>query len=245
MADVVKVSWSGGKDSTAAMLLHLQAGHCVKAVCFVPMLTDDIPLIMPDHYKYILDTAKYFRLFGASVDIVRGISYYDHVHTVISRGKNKGKFRGIGLGFGFCVFRNYSKIPALQKCDVGYYDYWDIGIGADEFRRIGQLTNLKRSILCEYGLTEKDAFQICYDYHLLSPIYFGSSKRDGCSICPNSRINEFLAYIKAYPDAERVLLDIEKFCKCVRPELSPYRNSQWFSDRLQFDYQYSLFEEVL
>ena len=37
---VYKVSWSGVKDSTASMLLHLQAGHSVHAVCFVPMLTE-------------------------------------------------------------------------------------------------------------------------------------------------------------------------------------------------------------
>ena len=31
MKPTVKVSWSGGKDSTCAVLLHLEAGHKVKA----------------------------------------------------------------------------------------------------------------------------------------------------------------------------------------------------------------------
>ena len=32
MKPTVKVSWSGGKDSTCAVLLHLEAGHKVKVV---------------------------------------------------------------------------------------------------------------------------------------------------------------------------------------------------------------------
>lgn len=32
MQQTVKVSWSGGKDSTCAVLLHLRDGHKVKVV---------------------------------------------------------------------------------------------------------------------------------------------------------------------------------------------------------------------
>lgn len=33
MSDTVKISWSGGKDSTAATLLHLEAGRDGCAIC--------------------------------------------------------------------------------------------------------------------------------------------------------------------------------------------------------------------
>lgn len=42
--DVVKLSWSGGKDSTASLLTHLELGDVVKAVYYIPYLTPDIPL---------------------------------------------------------------------------------------------------------------------------------------------------------------------------------------------------------
>lgn len=45
MNDVVKVSWSGGKDSTCALDLHLERGDKVIAVNYTPMLTDTIPLL--------------------------------------------------------------------------------------------------------------------------------------------------------------------------------------------------------
>lgn len=46
MKPTVKVSWSGGKDSTCAVLLHLEAGHKVKAVNYTPMFTEEIPLLL-------------------------------------------------------------------------------------------------------------------------------------------------------------------------------------------------------
>ena len=207
--DVVKVSWSGGKDSTAAMYLHIKAGHQVKAVCFVPMLTDSIPLIRKCHYDFIMSAADRFRSYGASVVICHGITYYDHVHTIISRGVNKGKYRGCGLGFGFCLFRDYSKLRAgIYSVDVGQYDYEDIGIAADEVLRQSQLNSVKRSILCELGYTESKAFDLCYTHDLLSPLYYQIG-RDGCCICPNASYNVLLAYVLDYPAARSVLLDIE------------------------------------
>ena len=62
--------------------------------------------------------------------------------------------------------------------------------------------------------------------------------RDGCAICPNAKTNEFLQYIAAYPEAVPVLLEIEDFCKKERPKNAPYRDHQWFSDRMKIGMQY-------
>ena len=50
MKPTVKVSWSGGKDSTCAVLLHLEAGHKVKVVNYIPMFTEEIPLLLKEHF---------------------------------------------------------------------------------------------------------------------------------------------------------------------------------------------------
>ena len=237
--DTVKVCWSGGKDSTAATYLHIKEGHKVFAVCFIPLLTEDIPLIRKDHFEFIMSTSERFKSYGVDVRICHGITYYDHVHSVITRGKNKGKFRGIGLGFGFCLFRDYSKIRAGLDSVIVPHDYIDIGIAYDEINRQSQLDNYKRSILCEKKYTERAAFDLCYTHDLLSPLYFRSG-RDGCAICPNTSHNELIGYINDYPAALSVLLDIETFCRTYRPELCPYRKHQWFTDHLRLPYQYPL-----
>lgn len=234
-----KINWSGGKDSTAAAIMHFNAEHECSLVCYVPMLCDGIPLIMPNHYEYIMKTADIFKSWGFKVYIVNGISYYAHVHSVTTRGENKGKYRGIGLGLGFCLFRNYSKIKALQSLKIDT-DFIDIGIAADEHERFPQLQGNKRSILAENGITERKAFEICLQHDMLSPIYFSSARRDGCAICPNASVHEFQKYCMAYPAAVPVLLEIEEFCKNVRPNNAPYRNHEWFSDRLLMPYQYEL-----
>ena len=60
MKPTVKVSWSGGKDSTCAVLLHLRDGHKVKAVNYTPMFTEEIPLLLKDHYEFILEITSGF-----------------------------------------------------------------------------------------------------------------------------------------------------------------------------------------
>ena len=58
------------------------------------------------------------------------------------------------------------------------------------------------------GLTERNAFTICLNNDLLSPIYYSTSRRDGCAICPNASPHELQKYVNAYPDAKNILLEI-------------------------------------
>lgn len=181
MSDIVKVSWSGGKDSTCAVLKHLELGHKVKVVCYMPMFTDDIPLITKEHYDFIMKTADRFRGMGAEVHIVTGKTYYDFVLTRSSRGKFKGRMFGFPPFItGMCNFKTYSKTKALSQCDVGEYDYEDIGIAFDEIARQKQLNDRKRSILCELEMTEENAKQHVLKYDMLSPHYATQKKRWLC-----------------------------------------------------------------
>lgn len=231
---IVKVCWSGGKDSTASMILHHLRGDHIKAVCYIPMLTNTIPLIRKCHYDHILDMADVFRKLGHEVHIVTGISYWDVCHYVLTKGKNKGLMRGYSLGFGYCEFRNNSKIKALDGCDVGAYDYQDIGIAYDEPRRQGQLTNEKRSILVELGYTEQEAKNLCIEYDALSPLYtLTAAKRDGCAICPNARRVELAHLISEYPESETILRQIDHDTQMGAKSCSkPYRNGDTFGGRI-------------
>lgn len=229
MADAVKVSWSGGKDSTAALLLHLQAGHQVKAVCYVPMFDEQIPLIEKAHYEFIVQTAERFRRMGAEVHIVSGMSYSDFVLHVITRGKNKGKIVGFPCYItGLCNFRVYSKHKALNNPQLGAYDYEDVGIAYDEKKRHGQLTAFKRSILVERQITESDAFQICVDHGILSPIYNQANKRDGCALCPHASASRRDRWFADYPDVLSKLAHLQRVVKEQRPEHPPLRGGLYF-----------------
>lgn len=207
---IVKQNWSGGKDSTAAAILHYFNGDHVKAVIYIPFFVDKIPLISKQHFDFIQSAKiKLETKFDTEVAIVTGISYYDFCLSVRARGKRKG----IPFGFPsyvskYCYFRNYSKIKALENAAIGYYDYEDIGIAADETKRLSQLNNTKRSILYEHGITEKTAFEICKEYGLLSPNY-ESEERDGCVLCPNAPRKRVENWLRDFPQAREKLIELQ------------------------------------
>lgn len=159
-------------------------------VCYIPMFTKTIPLLLKDHYEFILRTADFFRCLGAEVHITTGMTYYDFVHKRSTRGKFKGRMFGFPCFWtGKCGFKRDSKLKALSMFDIGYYDYEDVGIAYDETKRHGILTKRKRSILCEMKMTEADATLYDSKRGLLSP-HYQTQKRDGCTLCPHGNARE-------------------------------------------------------
>ena len=232
---IVKVGWSGGKDSTCSVLLHLEQGDTVKAVCYIPMFTEDIPLITKNHYEFIMNTADRLREMGAEVYIVSGMTYWDFVVHTISKGDNEGKIFGFPTAItGMCEFKTYSKVKALKKCGVGHYDYEDIGIAYDEQQRQEQLTDSKRSILVEKQFTEKMAKQKCIEYNMLSP-HYDNDTRDGCALCPNAPKKRRLQWFKDYPEAIQLVIDLQEIVKRERPDRPPLRQHKYFIDTDQVD----------
>lgn len=60
-----------------------------------------------------------------------------------------------------------------------------IGYAADETKRLHRLGKFQESILVTLGITEKECFDICRQYNLLSPWYDLGFNRDGCWFCPS------------------------------------------------------------
>lgn len=234
MSDIVKVCWSGGKDSTASSLLHLDRGDLVSLVCYVPMFDDRIPLISKQHHDFILYAKSRFELLGANVFLVHGLSFVDYVLHVSLKGKFKGQIFGFPtVGRGQCGFKRDSKLKALAGADslVGSYDYEDIGIAYDEVSRFGQLSDRKRSILVELKKTESDCLSLVFDRNLLSP-HYGANSRDGCVLCCNSSVAERSSWLSDYPDALPKLLWLEDVVRSERSDRPPLRNYKYFSDFL-------------
>lgn len=226
--DTVKISWSGGKDSTAAVILHLRRSDHCKVVCYVPFFDSDTPLIRKDHYAHILKTADLFRKQGAQVWIVHGQTYVDYFYRRSSRGKYKGRmFCWPCIIRGACGFKRDSKEKALNQLDVGAYDYQDIGIAVDEKDRQAQLDNTKRSILVEMGLTEEDARKLCEDVGALSPIY-NTTTRDGCALCPHAKAPEREQWLSENPHVVPIILEMQRIAAIERPGQFPLRSHKNF-----------------
>ncbi len=238
MMNVVKVGWSGGKDSTCAVMEHIKRGDKVKIVCYIPVLTNEIPLILKRHYEFIMTTAEYFRSLGAEVYFAKGgLTYCEYVTHEAKSGKYKGQIFGFPcIEKGKCGFKRDGKLRACDSCDVGEYDYLSIGIACDETARFKQLNEHKRSILCEEKITEEMATALCKEHEpcLYSPHYsydFGKKKkkhRDGCSLCPHATEKERAECFRDYPEAIPIVTELQNIVKEKRPDRPPLRGYKWF-----------------
>jgi hypothetical protein len=207
------------------------------------MFTEDIPLLLKEHCEFIMQTIELWKQMGAEVYQVHGMTYWDYVHKISARGKNKGK----PLGFpcflkNKCYFMGLSKQKSLAEIDRKFnlrYDYMDLGIAFDEIERHSQLNEHKRSILFEKKITEDMATEYCKKNGLYSPHYI-HHKRDGCTLCPQAKSTERIEWFKQYPEAFELVLELQQFVKQERPEQTPLRDSKFF---IEEDLQISLFEE--
>ena len=94
----------------------------------------------------------------------------------------------------------------VELADASAY----VGIAEDEPKRLARLDGVKKvSLLAKYGMTEVDAYKLCQEHGLLSPIYT-HCRRNGCWFCPNASDEELLHMITKHPELFDRLIEWEK-----------------------------------
>ena len=131
-------------------------------------------------------------------------------HHVITRGPHKGEVRGFAWA-GMCAVNRDCKIPPVRKYNAALspdtVSY--VGIAEDEPKRLARLDGVKKvSLLAKYGMTETDAYKLCQEHGLLSPIY-GHCRRNGCWFCPNASDSELLHMVTNHPEMFDRLIEWE------------------------------------
>ena len=209
-------SWSGGKDSTASIILAHEHGEPLDLIIFSEVMFDEYTSgELPEHINFIKKQAiPRFEEWGYEVKILRAsLNYMD----IFMREPTRGKRFGTGMKTGFpmagrCQINRSVKVKPIKDffktVDYEYTQY--IGIAVDEPVRLERVvkTDNQISLLQKYGYTEKMAFDLCEKYNLLSPIY-EFAPRGGCWFCPNARLAELKHLRTHYPDLWKKLLDLE------------------------------------
>lgn len=202
--------WSGGKDSTASIILEHELGLPPSQVVFVEVMFDhkrNISGELPEHIDFIQNIAiPKLERWGYAVEILR--SPLDYVTLFNKRVGNRSKHPeriGKRVGFfilGLCKGNDNLKMRPLQtyrKQHPGAVEF--VGIAADEPKRLERLLKKpnKRSLLAEHGLTEQMCYDLCKKHELLSPLY-RIANRGGCWFCPNQRVAQFAFLAKNHPE---------------------------------------------
>lgn len=211
------VSWSGGKDSTATIVLAHEHELPIDLIIICLVWFDKkrgIYAEYPEVIEWIFNTAiPLFESWGYKVKLLESerdyMYWFNHIIEKSSHAERVGKRAGWLIG-GMCAM-NREKVTPIKKflksfnCEYEQY----LGIAKDEHKRLERVHKKGQiSLLEKYGICERDTYEILKPYNLISPTY-KFAKRGGCWFCPNQAIKEF-AYLKTnHPElwAELVTFD--------------------------------------
>lgn len=204
-------SWSGGKDSTASIILDYihNSPPIARKVIFAEVMFDKergISGESPAHIEWI-NTIAIPRLESMGFEVIKARSdrdYIDCFFRVRSKCKDQtrnGKIYGYPVAGG-CVVNRDVKMNAIKKANkIAGKAVQILGIAADEPERLAGMHKRGNqiSLLEKYGYTESMALDLCKKWGLLSPIY-STRSRGGCWFCPNARIAEMAETKDQHPE---------------------------------------------
>lgn len=197
------LSLSGGKDSVASLLLCLEKGIKLDAIIYAEIMFDrarKISAEYPDHEHFLKNTLFDFVRKETGIEPVVlpvGLDYCTNFYTKRVRGQNIGSIRGFPIAMR-CPFADM-KIREIEKyCKKNGITEQIVGIAADERKRIKKMKPGRHSVLNDFTVTEKQAFEICRKKGLLSPAY-ATRTRLGCWFCPNQNLKGWFQLFEEYP----------------------------------------------
>ena len=156
------VQFSGGKDSTAMLLMMLERGMQVDEIIMC-----DTGMEFPGMYQHIEKVRQYIKPYGKDITILKAEHDYEWYmfHKPIIRGKNKGQH-----GFGWAGMNNRWCTRALKiEPTQNYLKQYGgdivtyIGIASDEPKRHFESDTIKHPLF-EWGVSEKMALSYCKEH---------------------------------------------------------------------------------
>lgn len=193
------VSFSGGKDSTAMLLMMIEKGMEIDEIIFL-----DTGVEFPEMYKHIEKVEIYI---DKKITKLKAENSYEFM--MFDYEKKKGKNKG-QKGYSWADFRNRWCTQYLKKQVMNRYlkeKYKNIeiieyhGIAADETKRL--VKNREKNIkypLAEWGIIEKEALEYCYNKGFDWDGLYKKFDRVSCWCCPLKNLKELKVLYKEYPE---------------------------------------------
>jgi len=211
------VSVSGGKDSTAMLLLMIERGMPIDAV-----FTADTGMEFPEMYAHLARLDEHlYRERGLHITTLRhpqGFEWlmFEEPKQKKSSLENRARLGVVPYGNGWPGIRVrwctgqlkthlIDKEANRLKRERNAVHY--IGIAADEAQRCKPD---KRYPLVEWGVTEAQALQICYDRGYDWGGLYELYHRCSCWCCPFQRIDGLRTMRRHHPELWARLLDMDR-----------------------------------
>jgi len=201
------LSFSGGKDSTAMLLIMLEREYPIDEIIFC-----DTGKEFPALYRHIDKVEEYI---NQPITRLKGEKTFDY--WMFEHEKTKGKHLG-KKGYGWADTRArwctaYFKREIMnkyikEKYNNEYKEY--VGIAYDEFKRYEKTQNgHKKYPLIEWKITEGMALKYCYDKGFDWEGVYTHFERVSCWCCPLKNQRELYMLYSFYPELWAELKDMD------------------------------------
>ena len=210
------VSLSGGKDSTAMLLMMLERRMPIDIILFC-----DTGLEFPTMYEHMKKLELHIKMPITVIKAPHTYEYYfmqapvkrRHKETFIAQsgGEHLG-YSWMGPRSRWCTTllkdtpREQFFRPLREQYEI--IDY--IGLAADETYRLAREHNQAKNHvhpLVDWGMTEADCLQYCYDHGFDWDGLYRLFRRVSCWCCPLQPLSELRQLYKHYPELWAKLKD--------------------------------------
>ena len=205
------VSLSGGKDSTAMLLLMVEQSMPIDMV-----VTADTGMEFPEMYRHWDQVEQYLlRKRGLKLTILRHPEGFERMmfDRPVTRAEEWQHVTPYGYGWPgikkgrWCTgqLKTHLINKAVSQLRKTHKIFHYVGIAADEPERIKG----EHYPLYDWGITEAQALQICYDRGFDWGGLYEIYHRCSCWCCPFQRIDELRKLRRHHPQLWAKLLDMD------------------------------------
>lgn len=210
------VNLSGGKDSTALLILMIEKGLPIDVV-----INADPWMEFPEMYEHLEKVDEYlYRERGLHITTLRHPKGFEWLMFKEPKKRPSTIKRRIELGVSlygngwpgikvrWCTGQLKIKLidAEIKRLKMEKKVLHFIGIAADE----GQRCKEKQYPLVEWGITEAKALQICYDRGFDFGGLYEKYHRASCWCCPMQRISELRNLRKYHPHLWKRLMEMDQ-----------------------------------
>lgn len=203
------VSLSGGKDSTAMLLMMLEKNMPVDIILYC-----DTVLEFPDMYRHLEQIEQYTEKKITRLKAPYSFEYYfldakvkrKNVQQFIEKYgtlHNGNSWPGPRQRWCTSRLKDAPREKFLSSLRKNYTVIEYVGIAADEEYRLKRKVNNKVNVrhpLVEWGVTEADCLQYCFNHGFNWNGLYKHFKRVSCWCCPLQPLSELRKLYYNYPE---------------------------------------------